>query len=169
MRKNLKAATHKLVVILHSLGTSLATPWNDFHDDCNAIDNYDWPCDKNSFPICVPYGYSKNQPPRYPKSLKSSGIFANFVLNSKEGEWFQKDIKGVDINKMMFTFVPTLVIAWQDHRFKFCNHKSIEEMYQWFETTEGGWQNWLDVIWYPDISVENKLDMSTQGKPSKLV
>ena len=101
---NLKTAIHPavVIVILQSLGASLAQ-WdygipNDFHDDCSAIGNHEWSCgDTNNFPICVPWGYNMKQAPSYPKIQKSKGIFANFVLNSKEGA--QKDIKAVDVNK----------------------------------------------------------------------
>ena len=176
---------HLVAVLLHFLGNSLAQ-WDNYCEDYNEIDNHDWPCDLNNNTICVPYGYNMKRPPIYQKNLRSKGIFVNFVLNSREGDWFQKDIKGVDINKMTFTFSPTLVIAWQDRRLKFCNHNITQEMEQWFETstevgqwfetTEGrqwfetsekSWQNWLDIIWSPEISIENKIDESVGGNRSK--
>ena len=179
---------HLVAVLLHFIGTTLAE-WDDYHDDCSTIGNYDWSChEENSYPICVPFGYNVNWAQKYPKILKSKGIFANFVLNSKQGEWFQSDIKGVDVYRRMFTFAPTLVVAWQDPRLKFCNHNSIQEVDQWFETsnevgqwfetTEGrqwfetsekSWQNWLDIIWSPEISIENKIDESVRGNQSKHV
>ena len=68
-------------------------------------------------PICGPKDYNKNKPPS-----KYHKVFLNIALATQNASVINyNDLKHIDVHKMMFTFVPKLVMSWQDPRLKYCH------------------------------------------------
>ena len=110
-------------------------------------------------PICIPKGYDRS---KLPDNVGNFTVQTNIVLATRNtSSLHYNELKNVDVNKMMLTYAPKIVISWIDPRLTFCYDSSM--------VLE---KSFLPYLWIPEITVVNREKRETSsldpGKISKI-
>ena len=73
--------------------------------------------------ICIPHDYN---PKQMPFSSNQFSVFMNIQIHSGNLTRSEEGLQSIDVHKMMLTYAPRIMIAWQDPRLKVdSNNKSL--------------------------------------------
>ena len=95
--------------------------------------------------ICIPHDYD---PQKMPVHSYDFSVYVNIeIIHSGNSTRSKEGLQSIDVHKMMLTYAPRIMIAWQDPRLKVdSNNKSIHL------------SNFImDKIWTPRITVRSQM------------
>ena len=105
--------------------------------------------------ICIPHDYNPKRPP---VNSYQCTVYMNIEIHSGNATRSEVGLRSIDVHKMMLTYAPRIIIAWQDPRLK------VESNSRWLLLSKFI----MDKIWTPRISVRsNNAHTVNHGRTSK--
>ena len=103
--------------------------------------------DKDQIQICIPDFYKANQMP----AVTNFTVYMNIEIPANGNSRNEEGLEKIDVHKMMLTYTPRIIMAWQDPRLLVDSNETSFLLSSYH----------LQKIWIPRITVIGRSQLTT--------